>query len=441
MWDLTTGRLTAGSTGAASGLNTIEFHPGQPELLAIGGTDGQIRFYDVAADENVQAPMAALGERIVDLEFNADGSVLVGVSASGLVGVWKAPSGRTPTARLAGVDDPAWHVVGRRLLVHEEDSWSVIDSRDPGGAGVPIVFDVRGPDGAAHSTTATMSADGSTVVAQTSSASGVSTLVTDVDLNGRWELPEPVSPVALSPDGTHLLAVDSLHQRLSVWDLAARTRVATEDISELGLDATAFAGVVAPDGKTVLLGSPARIVRTTILGLDVVASAGNPLGSVTSLSAIPGTDDVIVSGGAGEAGRLARVDLETGHTEATTEPHGRESLVNLVVSADGSVVVAQEVDSGRYEVFDARSLDSITGPLPGTGPVAVDTPAPFVSADGGTLVTPASARRLVVRDIDPRSWEASACAVAGRNLTRAEWNEFIGSDDPYEPTCRASGAR
>ena len=120
----------------------------------------------------------------------------------------------------------------------------------------------------------------------------------------------------------------------------------------------------------------------TLRGLDVIARAGNPLGGVTSLSAIPGTDDVIVSGGAGGAGRLARVELETGHMEAMTELHGRETLVNLVVSADGSVVVAQEVDSGFYEAFDARSLDSITGPLPGTGPVAVDTPAPFVSADG-----------------------------------------------------------
>ena len=151
----------------------------------------------------------------------------------------------------------------------------------------------------------------------------------------------------------------------------------------------------------------------------MIASAGTPLGGVASLTAIPGTDDVIVSGGAGGAGRLARVELETGNIDAMTELHGRETLVNLVVSADGSVVVAQQVDSGFYEAFDARLLDSITGPLPGTGPVAVDTPAPFVSADGATLVTPAPGRRLVVRDIDPRSWEASACAIAGRSPHRA----------------------
>ena len=369
VWDLTTGRLTAGSTGAASGLNTIEFHPGDPELLAVGGTDGQIRFYDVAADENVQKPMAALGEQIVDLEFNADGSVLVGISVSGLVGVWKTPSGRTPTARLAGVEDPAWQIVGRRLLVHEEGSWTVIDSHDPAAAGVPIVFDFRSSDGAAQSATVAMSADGSTVVAQTSSPSGVSTLVTDVNLNRRWELPEPVSPVALSPDGTHLVAVDSLRRWLSVWDLAARTRVATADISELGLDRTAFAAVIAPDGKSVLLASSGRILSITLRGLDVIASAGTPLGGVASLTAIPSTDDVIVSGGAGGAGWLARVELDTGNIEAMTELHGRETLVNLVVSADGSVVVAAR---GRLRALRGVRralvrLDHRTAPRHGPG--------------------------------------------------------------------------
>ena len=41
----------------------------------------------------------------------------------------------------------------------------MIDSRDPGAAGVPIVFDIRSSDGAAQSATAAMSADGSTVAA------------------------------------------------------------------------------------------------------------------------------------------------------------------------------------------------------------------------------------------------------------------------------------
>ena len=37
VWDLTTGHLTAGSTGAATGLSAIAFDPQRPELLAIGG--------------------------------------------------------------------------------------------------------------------------------------------------------------------------------------------------------------------------------------------------------------------------------------------------------------------------------------------------------------------------------------------------------------------
>ena len=75
---------------------------------------------------------------------------------------------------------------------------------------------------------------------------------------------------------------------------------------------------------------PLLILRGTLPGLDVIARAGNPLGSITSLSAVPGTDDVIVSGAAGGAGRLAVLDLETGRTEATTELRGARPLSTLL---------------------------------------------------------------------------------------------------------------
>ena len=226
VWDLNTGHLTVGSTGALNEVNAITFDPGRPGLLAIGETDGQLRFYDVTTDQNVQPPVAALAAPVVDLEFSADGSTLVGISQRGLIGVWRTPgdpdadaSPRPPRRPRRGTSSGVGCSSTRRV----RGRWS--NRADPGATGVPIVFDVRGPDGAAQSATAAMSADGSTVVAETSSPSGVSTLVTDVDLNSRWELPEPVSPMALSPDGTHLVAVDDPWQGrwLSVWDLAART--------------------------------------------------------------------------------------------------------------------------------------------------------------------------------------------------------------------------
>ena len=35
-------------------------------------------------------------------------------------------------------------------------------------------------------------------------------------------------------------------------------------------------------------------------------------------------------------------------------------------------------------------------------------------------------------DINLQAWQARTCRLANRNLTRAEWDQFIG---PYERTC------
>jgi hypothetical protein len=62
-----------------------------------------------------------------------------------------------------------------------------------------------------------------------------------------------------------------------------------------------------------------------------------------------------------------------------------------------------------------------------------------LSADGRTLVTSGSGG-MVIWDTDPRSWARRACAAAGRNLTRAEWERFL-PDTGYRRTCPPSGRR
>jgi hypothetical protein len=44
---------------------------------------------------------------------------------------------------------------------------------------------------------------------------------------------------------------------------------------------------------------------------------------------------------------------------------------------------------------------------------------------------------VAVWDLDPHHWLGAACAIAGRNLTRAEWNRYLGALRPYHRTCRA----
>jgi hypothetical protein len=42
--------------------------------------------------------------------------------------------------------------------------------------------------------------------------------------------------------------------------------------------------------------------------------------------------------------------------------------------------------------------------------------------------------QVVVLDVDPDMWESNACLLAGRNLSRAEWEQY-GFTESYHQTC------
>jgi hypothetical protein len=58
----------------------------------------------------------------------------------------------------------------------------------------------------------------------------------------------------------------------------------------------------------------------------------------------------------------------------------------------------------------------------------------FADAPGTKIAVGATNGNATVIDVDPTSWEATACRIAGRNLTRAEWAEYL-PDRPYAATC------
>jgi WD40 repeat protein len=54
---------------------------------------------------------------------------------------------------------------------------------------------------------------------------------------------------------------------------------------------------------------------------------------------------------------------------------------------------------------------------------------------GKQLAVATSGGALSIVDVDLRSWLARACALAGRELTAAEWRRHLGAGRPQEPTC------
>jgi WD40 repeat protein len=96
-------------------------------------------------------------------------------------------------------------------------------------------------------------------------------------------------------------------------------------------------------------------------------------------------------------------------------------------------MLATTSDDGTTRLWDVASVRPIGAALP--GPAGHDLAAAFV--DGGArLVTLDDDGGGKLWDIQPRSWAQRACQVAGRTLTRAEWDDALPGRR-YAPACAA----
>jgi WD40 repeat protein len=106
------------------------------------------------------------------------------------------------------------------------------------------------------------------------------------------------------------------------------------------------------------------------------------------------------------------------------------AVVTVSFSPDGRTL-ATTSDDGTTRLWDVSSARAIGTALP--GPAQHYVAAAFV--DGGThLVTLDDNSHGNLWDIQPHSWARRACQIAGRTLTRTEWNAAL-PERTYAPAC------
>ena len=221
-----------------------------------------------------------------------------------------------------------------------------------------------------------------------------------------------------------------------------------------GTDATRFQGVDLETGRRV---PPTIDIDEQYAGAAALTSQGLYL--------------IVAPQDQGAQPRIERRDLDTG------ELLGAPAVGYWTVAVAGGVAVASSAD-GQLVELDPETLQPTGLPFPGDS----GEPAYWLALDasGRLLVAVGGSERETLRfydvesrlqlgdpidlgkmplydwmifrpdglalaidtgrgvefwDLDPAHWEDAACRLAGRNLTPAEWAQYLGDLAPYRATC------
>jgi WD40 repeat protein len=192
----------------------------------------------------------------------------------------------------------------------------------------------------------------------------------------------PVAGMVFSPDG-RTLAVAS--DDITLWDVARRTRLATV------LRGLRGGGGFYDEGGTAVAFSPDGQILAASSGREVI------LWNVA---------------------RRTRLATLTGTGQVAFSPDGR------TLAAEESPISPNEPPTiGLWDIAQHTRLATL--------PQSV---APAFSPDGHLLAADAVTGAVVLWNLDPASWVHQLCGMVGRDLTTAEWREFL-PEQKYRKVC------
>jgi WD40 repeat protein/class 3 adenylate cyclase/tRNA A-37 threonylcarbamoyl transferase component Bud32 len=432
--DLRTGRhrtLTANLPTAW--IRGIAFTPDGSRIVA-DAFDG-VHVWDVASGTIDESYVGQPGQRSV-MAIDPSGTTVIVGSQDGSVAGFDLFGARR-LGRAFSWDSPDLNCSGQTAGpcdVVDRQSDLLADSQSNGAVAIvnlrtlhlgETLPDRNGPDNAVS-----FLPDGRTVV-----HGGLNGRVTFWDLRTRrvtrtLRFSDPVQWTAPSPDGK-LLAVQTQAAR-SQDSRVDVVRIATGKVLQTHTVSAGSAGVEFSDDGRELVALGCCQPGSTVVAWDT--HSGRHLFAPESLGdhadALDITPDSRLLGLGTQDGKVLLLNARTGKQSQPPLQAAAGNIEYVSLSPDGRSLAVGAADNA-VSVWDLRSrkrLGNPFGPYPGTVPAAI------FERNSQLLIV--LLENAVEWPTDVRTWEHFACRAAGRDLTRAEWNDVL-PNRAYQHVCPA----